>query len=57
MFSIQTSIPNGSDIGLIFVDAIPIAIVVFSISVSLSAVFSEKHAYEVDANQVQNLNC
>jgi len=38
--------------GLVFADAIPIAIVIFSVSVSLSRLLSEKHGYEFNANQV-----
>ncbi|XP_076818919.1 prestin-like [Clavelina lepadiformis] len=48
---IRISVPAPPDILLVAVDAIPIAIVIFSVSISLSRLFAAKHAYEVDANQ------
>ena len=50
---IKTSVPSMDDVGLVFTDAIPIAIVIFSVSVSLSRLLSEKHGYDFNANQVR----
>ncbi|XP_077976522.1 prestin-like [Styela clava] len=48
---IETSIPQASDIGLVFLEAIPIAIVAFAIEISLCQMFATKHSYKVDSDQ------
>uniref|UniRef100_H2ZI98 STAS domain-containing protein n=1 Tax=Ciona savignyi TaxID=51511 RepID=H2ZI98_CIOSA len=48
---IQVTVPQTDDLGTVFVDAIPIAIVVFAIAVSLAQMFAVKHVYETDSNQ------
>lgn len=37
----------------VIVDTIPIGIVAYAISISLSRMFAVKHAYEIDSNQVR----
>lgn len=37
--------------------AIPIAIVGYSVSVSVAKIFGNKFGYEIDANQVWNTRC
>lgn len=54
-FRIETSIPQPKDIELVILDAIPIAIVIYSVSISLSRLLSEKHGYEINSNQVNHL--
>jgi MFS superfamily sulfate permease-like transporter len=43
-----------SRIGFVIVDAIPLAIICFTVSFSVAKVFAAKHGYKVDANQVFN---
>lgn len=51
-FRIQTTIPNLSLVGEVLVDSIAIAIVAFATEISLAQMFSEKHGYKIDADQV-----
>ena len=47
-----TSTPKSEYFGDILTDAFTIAIVAYSISISLSKVFANKHGYSIHANQV-----
>nr|AGV55623.1 sulfate transporter Ci-Slc26a alpha [Ciona intestinalis] len=48
---IQMTVPQGSDLASVIGDAIPIAVVIFAIAVSLAQMFAVKHVYETDSNQ------
>ena len=45
--------PEENKIIDVLVDTIPIGIVAYAISISLSRMFAVKHAYEIDSNQVR----
>ena len=38
--------------GDVIFDAIPLAVVVFAVSISMAKILAKKHNYEIDANQV-----
>nr|XP_039254879.1 sulfate transporter-like isoform X2 [Styela clava] len=48
---ISPIVPGGADVVSLFFDAIPLAIVAFTVEISLCQIFATKHAYEVHSNQ------
>lgn len=49
----KTTIPETDLIVKVIVETIPIGIVSYAVSMSLSKMFAVKHAYEIDSNQVR----
>nr|XP_039272942.1 solute carrier family 26 member 6-like [Styela clava] len=47
----RLSVPKGPDIGAVMLEAIPIAIVIYAIEISLGKMFAMKHGYDIDSNQ------
>lgn len=47
-------VPDFSVFPNLFTDAVAIAVVGFSIAISLAKIFALKHGYSVDGNQVEN---
>ena len=48
--------PDTSLFHLVYVDAIAIAIVGFSVTISMAKTLANKHGYQVDGNQVKVIN-
>merc|ERR1719354_707215 len=48
---LRTTMPEADLLVKVIVDTIPIGIVAYAISISLSRMFAVKHAYEIDSNQ------
>lgn len=49
------AVPEMQLIPAVFVDAIAIAIVGFSMAVSMAKIFALKHGYTIDGNQVKSI--
>lgn len=52
----KPTIPPMQNIADLIPAAFTIAIVAFAVSVSMAKIFAKKHNYEIDSNQVSNIN-